>query len=1172
MFKSIFISELLYWLRKPVTYIYFVAFFGFALLSFMGTAGFFDPPPPNTSKLVRVVNSPYEISYMLQYFTKIFMFLLPAVIGASIYKDYKYQMYSIVYTFPIDKLSYLLAKFLSAFCTVAFISFSVGIAFLIGEHLPRLHENKIGTFLIEGYLQAYLLYVLPTLFFFGIIVFALVALTRSIYAGFILVIVLFLFQLIVENALGGKGYVYAMSILDPFAQNTKEFAIQDWTLADKNTKIIPISMVVVLNRIFWLAISVMSFVMLYRKFSFSEHGLSLTLKKKNKTIIKKESFGKVSKVKLSLVDYDFSWKQELKTIWHLSRVDLKYIVRNWMFLVLVFFGIIAVLFAIAKVTNFDDIALLPVTRVVLLIPAMFYIMIMILATFLYAGILIHRSRIAKMNQLLDVTPVSNGVFMFSKVLALLKMQIILLFLLMAAGIIIQVYNGYYNFEVGLYLFQLYVVTFPVLIIWSFAAVFIQSLFKNPYLGLFILIIGWVGVGGLPNAGITSNLLLFNSPPKTNYSDMNGYAETLAPYFLVEGYWFVFGLILLLLIFLFWVRGLPQSFKERFQIFKVRLKPSIGYILGLLVICFTVLGFKIYKEEHDIKWDSISSNDQNNILENFKDSFERYSKIVQPRIISMNLKLDIFPETNSFEAEGNYVLVNKSEKTIDTILVKTGFDEITQISLTNPAQLIAEDTLMKFQVLKLQQSLFPGDSTNLSFKVKNTENSLFERNSNILKNGTFLLNDLFPRLGYSFNEDKKHPDDSLALQNNYAAIDSDLIDFEATISTSKDQIALAPGYLVKEWEENDRKYFNYKTSSKIKYVLGINSGRFTSHKENYKGVELQLYHHPSHTYNLSQMMEGLKAALDYNTKYFGPYQHRQARIIEFPDSEGSYATTMANSIPMSEIRFIANTNTSDDKVDLAFYVAAHELTHQWWGNQVIGADVLGARMLSESITEYITLNIYREKYGEEVALQFLKKQRKRYLKGRRNEVEKEPPLSLASEQQYIFYGKGAMAFNAMRHYLGQQKLNLILKNFLEGYKLQEGPPYPTSLELVERMKDQTPDSLQYVIKDFFETVTFYDNKIEKAKVEQMANGKYRLEIDLFTRKYKDAMLEDTLALSDYVEIGVFNADNTLIKLESVKIIKERNRLVIMIDEDPTKLIIDPNFILIDKNIDDNEMDL
>ncbi len=1169
MFKDCYFYELGYWLRKPVTYIYFVTFFAFAFLVFIGSAGFFDSPPAASTKTIRLMNSPYEINYTLLYFTKFFLFLLPAIVGVSIYKDYKYRMHSILYTFPIKKSSYLLAKFLSTYTIVAFISLSAGLAFYLGEHMPGLHSVKLGQIAPLGYLQAYAMYVLPTLFFVGLLVFSVVAYTRNIYAGFMLVIVVFLFQLIVENWLGGMGWVDALSVLDPFAQHTKEYAIQSWTVLDTNTKLIPISKVVVFNRLFWLAFALLSFSAMYRKFAFHEDSPGFRFRKPKKEPLTRDKISIPINFRLADLEYDFSWKQQLKVLWKLSRIELAYISRSWMFLVLLFFGILAVLFAIAKVTNFEEIALLPVTKVVLTIPALFFTMIMTLTTFLYSGMLVQRAKTTRMNALIDVTPVPNWVLLFSKVTALLQMQLILLFVLMLAGIVIQLVNGYYNFEIGLYLFQLYVLTFPLLLIWSFVSIFIQTLFTNTYLGLFVLIIGWLGFSGLPQLGITSKLILFNTPPKTTYSDMNGYGETLAPYFLVVAYWLLFALFFLMLAQLLWVRGVPQSFKERLQLAKKRLKKPL--ILGMVccLIGFLILGFSIHSAEKEKGWAALSSTDRNNVFAKFKEKFQKYENRDQPRITSMKVQLDIFPEMNSFLAKGSYVLVNKWDRPLDTLLVKTGFDEHTTFQIASSYKIVEQDSIMKFTVLKLNQTIAPGDSIRFGFEVRNKTNTLFERNSNVLRNGTFLLNDLFPRLGYSFGEDSKHPTDSTAVRNHIGAVDADLIHFEATVSTSKDQIAIAPGYLEKQWVTGNRNYYHYKTTAPIKYILGINSGRFHSKKEDYKGVGLEVYHHPGHTYNLTEMMNGLKAALDYNTKHFAPYQHKQARIIEFPDSEGSFATTMANSIPMSEIRFIANTDTADNKVDLAFYVTAHELTHQWWGNQLVGADAKGSRMLSESITEYITLDIYRQQYGEEVADQFLEQQRNRYFRGRRNADEKEPPLLLVGEQKHLFYGKGAMVFNTLGHHLGRDTLNSILKDFLCDYRLQSKPPYPTSISLVERLKSRAPDSLQYLTKDLFEAVTFYDSKIKKTTLKKTTDGRYELDVDFEVRKYIDDRPEESLPLADFVEIGVYDQEGTLLHIENQKVIQENNNISILLNKKPMKVQLDPGLYCIDKNIEDNE---
>lgn len=224
----------------------------------------------------------------------------------------------------------------------------------------------------------------------------------------------------------------------------------------------------------------------------------------------------------------------------------------------------------------------------------------------------------------------------------------------------------------------------------------------------------------------------------------------------------------------------------------------------------------------------------------------------------------------------------------------------------------------------------------------------------------------------------------------------------------------------------------KTERDIKFVFSVLSAEYALLQEYYRDVDLRIYHHPQHTYCLPQMLAGLKAALDYNTAFFGEYQHQQAQIIEFPRSEGTYATTAANCIPISEIRFINDSrNPADGAVDIAFYVAAHELSHAWWGNQVVPADALGATMLTESIAEYITAKVYERQYGQKSALQFLEIQQNCYRAGRADAHEEELPLVLVGpDQSYIAYGKGALAFYRLSERIGEANLNAALRLFLK----------------------------------------------------------------------------------------------------------------------------------------------
>lgn len=1159
MLSSIYFYELNYWLRKPITYIYFTVFFCFSLVSFLGTGGFFDEPIKAT-ETVRLLNSPYELNYLFQYLGKLFLFLIPAIIGTSIYKDFKHNVYPILYSYPIDKKTYPIGKFLGAFTIVVLIAFSSGIAFSIGELLLGSENPKIGLFNSLGYLQAYFVFLIPNLFVFGVFVFAIVALSRNIYSGFILVVFMFLLQLITESSLQGNNLLIA--ITDPFGQNAVGFETQFWTLAEQNSRLIPLFGTVLYNRIFWFVLALIAGFFLFRLFTLSQNGFQFSFKKQKKNI-KNEEIKVPAKEQINTnVVFDFSLKQKFKVIWKLSNMDFRYLVTNPMFYIFSVLGVLSIVFTLLKVTNAGEMVMLPLTRIMLAAPSFFFVTIIILISFIYSGMLVHRASLSGMEALIDSTPISNGTLLFSKVVAVIKVQYLLLLILMLCGIALQISNGFFTIEIGQYVFYLFLLTGISLIVWAFVSVFVHTMVPNLYLGIFILLLIWLAKGSFSEIGIKTYLLQFNTPPQLIYSDLNGYGNQLSDYFLVQFYWVIIASILILLSYLFWKRERSFSIKERFKIANARLGGKIKIGLSILLTSLIAFGFGIYKAEHSENVVSINKD----VFKNFENQFSKYKNLLQPRITSIKMTMDLFPETNSFIASGDYILVNKTDKPIDTLLIKTGFDERTSYVLNTENTLIASDSLMKFFVHKLQKPILPKDTLILHFEIKNTPNTVFQRNSSVLKNGTFLKHDILPRLGYFIQNEKKNPNDSTPTDNHYQALDSDLIDFEVVVSTSEDQTAIETGFLQKQWKEKGRNYFHYKTDHPIKMGMAFNSGTFNIKKDIWKDIPIEVYYHKTHSYNVENMIKGVKASLAYNTKYFSPYQHSDMKIIEFPLTEGSFATTFGNAILTSEVRFGVNAE-SNSKIDLSFYVSAHEMTHQWFGNQLIPKDVLGAVMLTESITEYISLKIYEQEFGKERALQFLKLQRLRYLKGRTKENKDESPLYLVkAEQDYISYGKGALAFNTLAHYLGENKMNDILKSFLEEYP-SNSKAYPTSVNFLEKLKQETPNDFQYLITDMFESILFYNSKINSASMLEKNNG-YEVSIDFDVKKYNNQIREKSLSLNDVIEIGFYDSKEHLIEIKQVRIKKVKNKMIFSLNEKPSKIVIDPNLLTIDKQIEDN----
>ena len=98
MFFALFRYELRQWLKQPAVYLYFFTFFSLAFIAFAGTAGFFDTPAPEDTAAPRILNAPFFIHFFLQYFNKFFLFLLPAIVGAAMFNDFKYRAHHILYS------------------------------------------------------------------------------------------------------------------------------------------------------------------------------------------------------------------------------------------------------------------------------------------------------------------------------------------------------------------------------------------------------------------------------------------------------------------------------------------------------------------------------------------------------------------------------------------------------------------------------------------------------------------------------------------------------------------------------------------------------------------------------------------------------------------------------------------------------------------------------------------------------------------------------------------------------------------------------------------------------------------------------------------------------------------------------------------------------------------
>ena len=1214
MFISIFKHELSYWLRKPVVYIYSVIFFTAALVIAASSAGIFDAIS-TTIDATFTANSPSSITGIFNSLSTLLLFLFPTIFGVSVHRDFKSDMHKILYSYPFKKADYLAAKFLSSLLIVSMIVLCIGIGLAIGFMLPGTNEQLVIAFDLQSYVHVFLIYTLPNTLLYGLIVFAVVVFTRNLTAGFITVIGLSLIQGVIDVLLQDPESRIIAAFLDPFGFTATQYSMQYWTTIERNTLHVPLNELILYNRMLWLGISTLISGLVYRTFYFGQQAFSFNFRRKKSTPKPSRSIRRSLKVKIPNVDYDFSFFNNLKMMGRLSVMHVKYIVKSWPFILLTLFGLSVLVIEHSQSDVVRGTGMIPVTWKMVQYSEAFQLA-MIVCTFLYSGLLINRASNTNMLTLVDCTPAQDWVLLGSKFIAIINMQVLMLLLIMIAGLSFQVYKGYNHFELGVYLSSLFAIDLLRYILWTMLAFFVQTLIRNAYIGTFVLIAIFMlfATPILFKLGIEQDMFVYGRGPGTYYSDMNGFGNSLSAFYAYTFYWMLAGSLLLFGARLFLLRGIIHSFKQRLTMMKLRFIRPLKIATTVLLIGFLGMGFRIYFEDN-IANPRASFKEIEQYQAEWELKYGKYESAIQPRITAISTRLDIFPETLDFKAGGTYKLVNKSNRAIDTLFIKYN-NYHHNFTFDKASHLILEDTTFRFNQYLMSEPIMPGDSLELSFEVWNKANTFLTQHSPVLSNGTFLNNfELFPSLGYpggslENNQVRKEyglpdlnptplPSDSSALANHSLSRDSDWVQFEATVSTSVDQIAIAPGYLQKEWIENGRRYFHYKMDSKMLNIYSFNSARYEVKKDRWKDVALEIYYHKGHEYNLERMMDGMKAALAYGSENFSPYQHTQARVIEFPRTFGNFAQAFPNTIPFSEGRgFIADVDDSEDGgVDYAFDVTVHEMAHQWWAHQVIGANVAGHGVLAEGLADYVRLRVLEKQYGLGKMRKYLSYATDKYLRDRGRDRKGENPIIHEDDQPYIRYSKASVVLYALSDYIGEATMNTALRTYVDQVKFQEAP-YTTTLELVDVLRAATPDSLQYTITDMFETITLYDNKMLDVTSTELENGQYQVDIVFQVSKFRsDAagnrlydleVLEgetdegtrstmQSLELADYLDIGIFGeptdkGSSKLVELylQKHKITAINNSIRLVVDHKPVEVGVDPYNKLIDLEAEDNRM--
>ncbi len=1137
-------------------------------------------------------NAPFVISTFFQIITLISLLIAAAFFNNAALRDHAYQFNEIMFSLPLKKAGYFWGRFVGALILSitplmgVFIGTALGT--LIGPLAGWIQPDQVGEVMLSSLFSNYVVFVLPNMFVAGSIIFLLGHKWRNTIISFVGALAILVIYLITGSLLSDIEHETIGALLDVFGISTFSAQTKYWTPLEKNTLNPSLSGLMLYNRLIWVAFGTLVSILSYWLFSF-RIGTSKAKKKEDEAT-------KIPTGVFKRSTPSFEKGLYLRQFISFFQVSFNAIIKSPVFKILFIFGFILLISSLWGGYDYFGLKSYPLTYKILGTvggsTGIFTIIIMVF----FSGELVWKERLANFDEVIHATPHASWVQLAAKASALAVLGTLLVGFYYCIGIGYQLVNGYTRIDLHVYGVNLFLDGLPEFLFYGSLFIFIQTIIKNRYVGYFVSILIVVLWGLLLSAlEISSNMLRLNGAPSISYSDISGFGPGWTGFLFFKGYWVLIGILFLLLAGLFYPREKVFGLGNRWNKALINSRGIVGRILiGVLVIWMGLASFIFYNTQVLNSYESSKSREVSSA--NYEKTYRKYIDLAQLTVTAVRYEIDIFPEERDVSTRSQITLTNKTDVPIDSIHFSYGSGWDYEYDIPN-SDLALDDEELGYRIYALAHPIQPGEQMEITIKsefiTEGFEN--FTGSTSILKNGTFLnnsailpamgyqegaeLSDKFTRREYGLKPKKRIPEliegaCSKACNVNYLTNGTaEWVDVETIISTSSDQIAIAPGSLIRSWDEGNRKYFHYKVDHKSQNFYSFMSAKYNIARGKYRDIDIEIYYHPEHDDNIEMMINAVQKSLKYYEEQFGPYYHKQARIIEFP-RYATFAQAFPGTMPYSEgFGFISNLEdtTKNNVIDA---VIAHEMAHQWWAHQEVSARMQGGTMLTESFSEYSSLMVMKSTSDDMKMKQFLKYDFNRYLRGRSTERIKEVPLYKVENQSYIHYGKGAVIMYALQDYIGQDSVNAALKSFLEEFRYKE-PPYPRSVDFLRHLETRVPDSLQYLLDDWFKKITLYDFRLKEATLKKVNDTNYQVSFTIdATKIYADTLGEEVMVpIDDWVDIGVYGEEeDDLISYKRVKLDQQESVHSITVNRKPSKAEIDPRMILIERIRDDNSKSL
>jgi aminopeptidase N len=1183
MFAKIAGFELRYQMRNPIFWIAVIvsAAMAFSVTISQGWMG----------RIGVHKNAPYAIAQVYVRLSLLYMFVSAAFVANVVVRDDETGFGQIVRATRISKSQYLFGRFAGAFLATPLSFLSVPVAIWIGTLMPGIDPDRIGLNQLSAYLVPYLSVALPNLFLGSALLFSVATMARSMMATYVGVVAFLMLWAAATIGLWANHGMLA-AYVDPFGFAATHQATRYWTMDELDRLALPMDGLIFWNRIVWIAVGVASLGLAYARFRFGERASRAARRRGAEAA----STGAIEMAGSAIPKFEprfdsaTGWAQLRARM----RLDMAQIFRSPAYAVLLAIGVFHTVLGLHDLNPMWGTPSLPVTRLMVdLLNGNFTFIPLIIATY-YSSELVWRERDRMVHEIIGASAIPDWAYVVPKTLALALVLISTLVASMIVAMAIQLFHGYTQFEIAKYLLWYLLPNAVDFTLIAALAIFVQAVSPHKFVGWLIMLLFVVSRRVLPEFGLVDHLYTYAQGPAVQLSDMNGQGSFWIGAWSFRAYWAAFALILLVLSHALWRRGAETRLRPRLKRLPRRLSGPTRGVAAVALLAFAGLGTWCFVNTH--VWNKYHTQGDDDL---YAADLERqllpYEKAPRPTLTMVQAKVELWPHQRKMVTSGMLDLVNRQAAPLSEVHLHMRDPDTKWAALAVSGARLAKDyRRFQYRIYRFAKPLAPGATAHIAFTTVRQQIGFRNEGNDqhLVDNGSFLANSSFlPTVGmdrqnllmdpmkrrrYGLTPElrpAKLEDLSATKVNQFHG---DWIGTDITVITDADQTPIAPGIKVADRTVNGRRTARFLVRTPpTQNFFAVLSARYQERHVRHGDFDLAVYYDAQHPRNVDRMLAASANALDIYQSVFGPYPFHHTRIVEFP-AYATFATSFAGTFPYSEgFGFIADLS-NNSMIDYTSQVVSHELAHQWWGNQVNGADMQGASMLTETLAVYSASIVAEKTRGRDEVRRFLQHELDTYLVTR-GEAANELPLARVEGQAFVAYQKGVLVMHHLSQVLGEDRVNAALRRYLDRFRFRSAP-YPRSLDLIAEFRKGASPAENRLITDLFEKIALYDIRAKEAHVRKQPDGRYETTLTVEAHKYYSTGKgkESETPLSEQIGFGLFASypgwgpfdAKDLLALRPVTVRSGTQQIKFVTAAKPSFAGTDPYDVLIDRNSDDN----